>query len=301
MRIARVRVEWLATPMLALECDGATYDVAALEERDGGGMGAPVDFHARLFSLSCAGLRLLDERIRAGYRPSEARLLPGQFLPLAPCDTDRAAFVQMGPYELDCSHPVFRHRDARGLMGDGQSIPFPEQIQQPDVEPSLAVVLREDLWRATAEQAESAVLGYALVLDWTARDGLADWRCRGTDLEAGCQLGPALVSLDEVRGIAGLGVRMRVGEHEWNAGKVGDWTYSVGESLAYVSQHVELRAGDVLGAGRFRDASPSAAGPPLRYGDWVSVAVERLGTLTGRAVRGPSLGRWRAVSPARPR
>jgi hypothetical protein len=33
MRIARVRVESMATPVLALVCDGASYDVAALEER----------------------------------------------------------------------------------------------------------------------------------------------------------------------------------------------------------------------------------------------------------------------------
>jgi 2-keto-4-pentenoate hydratase/2-oxohepta-3-ene-1,7-dioic acid hydratase in catechol pathway len=238
---------------------------------------------------------MLYERVRAGYRPSAARLLPGEFLPLAPCDTDRAAFVQMGPYELDGPHPVFRHRDARGLLGDGQSVPFPEPIEQPDVEPSLAVVLREDLWRATAEQAERAVLGYSLLLHWTAADGLDDWRCRPSELEPACQLGPTLVSADELRAVAELGVRVRVGEHEWSAGKVGGWTYAASESLAYVSQHVELRAGDVVGAGRFRGASPSAAGRRLSYGDWVSVTVERLGTLTGRAVRGPSLGRWRAV------
>ena len=88
---------------------------------------------------------------------------------------------------------------------------------------------------------------------------------------------------------------MRVGMHEWGAGKVGDWTYTAAESLAYVSQHVELRAGDVLSAGRFRESSPRTMGCPLSYGEMVSVSVERLGTLKGRSVRGPALGRWRAL------
>ena len=297
MRIARARVESLATPVLALVCDGATYDVATLEERAGPGLAAPTDFHARVIALSCAGLRMLHERVRAGFRPAEARLLPGEFLPLAPCDTDRAAFVQLAPYELDGPQPVFRYRDARGLEGDGQSIPFPaaEPIEL-DVEASLAVVLREDLWRATPEQAERAVLGYSLVLDWAAAAGLADWGGRRADRDAGTQLGPALVTPDEARELASLTVRMRVGEHQWSAGRVGDWSYAPAESLAYVSQHVELRAGDVLSAGRFRGAAPEQGGCTLRYGDWVTVSVERLGALTGRAVQGPARGRWRAAA-----
>jgi 2-keto-4-pentenoate hydratase/2-oxohepta-3-ene-1,7-dioic acid hydratase in catechol pathway len=288
----------MATPVLALVCDGASYDVAALEERARPGLVAPSDFHARVVSLSCAGLRELDQRVRAGFRPAAARLLPGEFLPLAPCDTDRAALVQMGPYELDASHPVFRHRDARGLVGDEQSISFPEQVEHPDVEASLAVLLREDLWRATAEQATRAVLGYALLLDWAASCTLDRWPCRPPELDAGIQLGPTLVTADEVRQVSELPVRMRLNEHEWSAGLVGDWTYAAAESLAYVSQHVELRAGDVIAAGRFRGASPGPRVGSLRYGDRVSVAVERLGALTGRAVRGPALGRWRAASPA---
>src|SRR5689334_14131925 len=96
MRIARVLHESSSTPIVALERDGAVYDVRALEEsydarttRDA--LFAPTDFHARVIALGGAGLHALDDALRSGRRPSSARLLPDSFLWRAPCDTDRCA------------------------------------------------------------------------------------------------------------------------------------------------------------------------------------------------------------------
>ena len=71
-------VDDVAEPVLALERDGALYDVAELDrafdtrlspER----MAGASDFHVRAFALAGAGLHELDERLRAGDRPSAAR------------------------------------------------------------------------------------------------------------------------------------------------------------------------------------------------------------------------------------
>lgn len=82
MRIARVlRAEDLR-PIVALERDGALYDVALLEqifgtERAPGPIAEPWDFHSRVVALAGAGLAELDDRLLAGDRPTEARLHPG--------------------------------------------------------------------------------------------------------------------------------------------------------------------------------------------------------------------------------
>jgi 2-keto-4-pentenoate hydratase/2-oxohepta-3-ene-1,7-dioic acid hydratase in catechol pathway len=280
--------------MLVLVCDGAYYDVAELEARLGHGPPRPVDFRARVLGLGCAGLRELDERVRAGFRPTEARLLAGSFLPLACCDTDRAALVQMGPYDLDTGQPVFRLRDARSLVGDGQYISFPAHAAEPRVEAAIAVVLADDIVRATPEQAARAILGYALALDWYSSASSSPWPARLAEHDAGAQLGPLLVMKHELGAIDQLRAWLAVDGEQICAGKVGDWRFSVAESLAYVSQFQELRAGDVVSAGKLRCHGPSS-GPWPRYGSKVTIKVERLGELTGTPVRGPAIGRWRSA------
>lgn len=292
MRIARVRLESMATPVLAFVCDGAVYDVAELEARSSAPAWGSTDFHTRVIGLSCAGLEPLYEQLRAGERPTEARLPPGTFLPLAPCDTERASYIQLGPYDRAAPTPRFRHQPARALTGDGQPISFPAEAPTPDFEAGVAAVLRDDLWRAAAGEAGRAVLGYTLVLDWSAwRE--EPWHGRPAWLDAPSQLGPAVVTRDEFPRLAELRARVRVGTDEWNAGLVGDWPFEVAEAIAFISQHVELRAGDVIGVGRFRLGSAGSVGRTLRYNQRVTVSVEGLGELMGWAVRGPAPGAWR--------
>ena len=101
----------MAAPIVALVCDGASYDVAALVERWGfGTWGYASDFHTRVFGLRCAGHAEVDARLRAGDRPSEARLWPREMLPLPPCDDERAAYVQLAPYAHPGAEPVFELR-----------------------------------------------------------------------------------------------------------------------------------------------------------------------------------------------
>ena len=113
----------MAAPVTVLVCDGAFYDLATLEERWGwDAWGYASDFHTRVLSLRCAGLAEVDARLRSGDRPTEARLLPGDLLPLAPCDDERAAYVQLAPRHVSLSEPAFALRDARSLVGDGQPV-----------------------------------------------------------------------------------------------------------------------------------------------------------------------------------
>src|SRR5262245_1818349 len=125
MRIARVLhapapsleidAERAPTPTIALERDGALYDVAELEGLFGSPprRGGDDDFHARVIALGAEGLGRLDERLLGGERPTAARLPPSEALWLPPCANERCAYVQAG----DGDPPRWRFANARGLVG----------------------------------------------------------------------------------------------------------------------------------------------------------------------------------------
>lgn len=281
MRIARVLHESSPLPLLALERDGALYDVGELDRIFGTPYDPDVfpgaaDFHTRVIALGGAGLEALDERLRAGHRPSEARLLPGSFRWLPPCDDGRALYAQMAPYDAG-QRPSFRIENARALTGHDEPVVFPEEEEHPALELGLAVVLGEDLCAATVEEAERAILGYAILNGWCGRDDAA--RDPAAARRVGAQLGPVLVTADEVGDVARLRAQIRADGQVIASPAVGGSPRSPAASIAWLSRYSPLRAGDLVGAGCIH----AAAAP---WGAAVELLIERLGKLTGRAVRG---------------
>jgi hypothetical protein len=273
-------------PLLALERDGALYSVGELE-RVFGTRFSPVrlagacDFHTRAIALGGAGLDELDDRLRAGDRPTSARLLPGSFAWLPPCDTERALLVQLGAYDEPVDEPLHRLGDARGLVGHGCAVPFPPGESHPDFELGVAAVLRDDLQGAGPAEAERAILGYAILNGWTGRDD----RARPGARRVPAQLGPVLVTPDEVGDLAPLKAQARVDARTVATAGLGGWSFSLAESIAWVSRWHALRAGDVIGAGCVHGGRGEAA-----FGATVELQVERLGKLAGRPVRRGGVG-----------
>lgn len=305
MRIARVLHASSPLPIVALERDGALYSVADLERALTAGRSSTAivgasDFHARVIALACAGLAELDDRLLAGDRPTEARLPPRSFLWLAPCATDRVCLVRMAPSD---DEPAYWIGHARGLLGHDARSPFPADEERPDFELCVAAVLRDDLQRATYAEAQRAILGYAILNGWTAR--AAEERARDRNLGLGRardfapQLGPLLVTADELDDVGALRTQARLDAEILRCSAVGSWRFDLAESIAYVSNHIELQAGDVIAAPPVAGGSAAAHGRQLAYGSSVELSVERLGKLAGRPVRGPELAPWRA--PARPK
>lgn len=302
MRVARVLHASSPLPIVALERDGALYSVASLDRAfatsyapnrfaDSG------DFHARVIALACAGLAELDDRLLAGDRPTEARLPPQSFLWLAPCATERAALVHMAPSD---DEPAYFLGHARALLGHEASSPFPPDEERPDFELCVAAVLRDDLRRATSTEARRAILGYAILNGWTARD--EEERARGVGWGVASardfapQLGPLLVTADEIGDVGALRTQARVGADVLRCSSVGSWRFDIAESIAYVSNHIELNAGDVISAPPVAGGSAASQGRALAYGTSVELTVERLGKLAGRPVRGPEPVAWRSAA-----
>lgn len=300
MRIAHVLQIATSAPTVALERDGALYDVAALERRFAtkfAEMPGVSDFHTRVVALRCAGLHALDDRLLSGDRPTVGRLQPGTFLWLPPCTIDRAALVQLGPYTPAGDRPSYRFGNSRALLGHGAVIPFPASEEEPDYELNIAALLCEDLRRATPDEAERAIAGYAVLNDWTARGAEARAHAQGLPpseaKDFATQLGPVLVTPEELGPVEALRTQVRIDAKAHLCSRIGDWKFSLAESIACVNDRVELRAGDVISAGCVTGGSAVCSGKPLAYGSTVELMIERLGRLTGRPVRGPEQVPWR--------
>jgi len=265
MRIARVlHHESSVTPLAALERDGSLYGVAALEalratrlaterlEESG-------DFLARVFALGCAGLADLDEGLRGGFCPEVALLAPEDTFVLPPCDPSRACWVQVLP------DGGWALGSARGITASGLAVPLPAD-DDPVVSLGVAALIGEELRRASFVEAERAVLGFTLIAGW-ASQSLGG-------LFVGAQLGPYLVTRDEVPDPAGL-----VAHVDGAAAGEACSAESIAECIALASHHVDLFPGDVI-------AAPPLATRNTAFDVRVTLGVERIGTLVARASRG---------------
>ncbi len=155
MKIARILHESCPFPVVALERDGALYDVAELDVRFATPralrlLGGASDFFSRVIALGGVGLDELDQRLAAGYRPTEARLAPGSFLWLPPCDPDRAMLVHVA--RDPAGDLTVRLGNARAILGHEAASPFPGGATQPELELGIAAILGDDLRRASVER-----------------------------------------------------------------------------------------------------------------------------------------------------
>lgn len=263
MRLARVLVSESIRPVVALERDGALYELGALERAWGRGeLGS--DFHRRLIALRGAGLAELDERLGGGDRPSAARVAPGGFLWLAPCDTERAACVHI---DVSGAEPRAWLGSARRLLGEGASV---ELVTDASVELALGVLLGEELRRASVREVEAAMVGFAPALRYGAPSPPAALE---SALRDRVQLGPVLVSRDAAPSVQLARSRLRIGSTAKDGVRLGDACCSAAEAIAQVSRDFDFAPGDLVIFGPF-------ARLPAVPGQAVAGGVEQLGTLS---------------------
>jgi 2-keto-4-pentenoate hydratase/2-oxohepta-3-ene-1,7-dioic acid hydratase in catechol pathway len=171
------------------------------------------------------------------------------------------------------AEPLLFFKPLSSLLAPGGVVRMPAASERVDFEGELAVViarrvrnLKEDEWR-------TAVRGYTLANDVTARDLQkkdGQWtRAKGFDTF--CPVGP-LVS-DEVDPGAGLTIETRVNGEVRQHGSTLDFIFSIPQLLAYITSAITLEAGDLLLTG-----TPSGVGP-LNAGDRVEVSMPGLGVL----------------------
>ncbi len=180
--------------------------------------------------------------------------------------------------------PVVFTKYANTVVGPGQTVRIPDITTQVDYEAELAVVIGRTANRVSAQDALDHVLGYACCNDVSARDLQfsegGQWS-HSKSLDTFLPLGPWIVTTEEIPDPQDLSIRCSVNGSTVQDGHTSKMVFSVAELIAFLSNGMTLRPGDIIctgtppGVGQAR--SPQLF---LTGGDEVTVEIEGLGSLS---------------------
>lgn len=169
------------------------------------------------------------------------------------------------------------------LVGAGDAITWPAGLtEQVDYEAELALVIGARVRDLTPETALSAVAGYTILNDVSARDlqfAEKQW-VRAKSLDSFCPMGPWLVTPDEVGDPNALKIACRLNGQVMQESNTSEMIFNVAKVLVAASAGTTLLPGDVISTG-----TPDGVGvfrkPPvfLKAGDQVEIEIEKIGTL----------------------
>ena len=183
--------------------------------------------------------------------------------------------------------PILFAKYRNALNGPTSPIILPSMSEEIDYEAELAVVIKKQCKRVSAEEALEYVAGYTALNDVSARDlqfRSGQW-LSGKSLDTFAPCGPALV-INEISDPQSLNISTRVNGQTLQHSNTCNMIFSVAETLAYISQLMTLEPGDIIATG-----TPEGVGfkrnPPIFLcdGDVVEVEIEGIGTLRNPVIR----------------
>ncbi|MEZ4315912.1 MAG: fumarylacetoacetate hydrolase family protein [Myxococcota bacterium] len=244
-----------------------------------------VDGTPRWGALEGPEVALLDGSFADGFRPTGARIpLPHTLLaPVAPTKIVCAArnyaahAKEMGGEVPD--EPRIFLKAPSAVVGPGEAIVLPPGAGRVDPEGELAVVIGRRARHLTPEDAMSAVFGFTLVNDVTARvyqkkDGIFG---RAKSFDTFCPAGPWV---DTGLDASDVVIQTAVNGEIRASGRTSDMIFSVVDLLVWITAVMTLEPGDLVATG----TPPGVAA--LEPGDVVEVHVDGLGTLASPVIQG---------------
>ncbi|GAB2456569.1 fumarylacetoacetate hydrolase family protein [Jatrophihabitans fulvus] len=204
--------------------------------------------------------------------------------------------------------PVGYFSNVASLRGPREAVEIPGGSQRLDFELEVGAIVSRTLRSASPDEAASAIAGYLVLCDWSARDlqfremegSLGPFK--GKDFAS--SLGPVLVTPDEIAGRrSGTGYDLTMtasvngreyGRDQWSSAY---WSFE--ELLSYASWNSVVEAGALVGSGTCQGGCilelslrhGSERYPWLADGDRVSLAIEGMGSIETE-IRAPARGPW---------
>lgn len=252
---------------------------------------------------------ILDDLAGATLDPArlaEVAALDLEALPLVPqaarygpCVAGVSNFIAVGLNYRDHARetgaeppaePILFNKAPSCIVGPDDDVVIPPGSQATDWEVELAVVIGREGWRLDLTGARDVVAGFCICHDVSERayqlERGGQWM-KGKGCPTFGPLGPWLVTPDEVPDVQDLSLWLDVNDAPMQRGVTRDMIFGVYDLVAYASQYMMLRPGDVITTG-----TPAGVGlgrkPPvyLRPGDRVALGIDGLGRQTQRLVAG---------------
>jgi len=183
---------------------------------------------------------------------------------------------EMGNDERD--PPFFFAKPADAVVVGGASIPYPPQTNDFQHEVELIVAIGKDGSDIAVESALEHVYGYAVGLDMTRRDlqAVAKKAGRPWEMAKAFDHSAPIGTIEPASAIghpASGAISLKVNGEVRQTGDLGDQIWSVSEAIAYLSQFVTLKAGDLIMTGTPAGVSAVVAG------DVLEGTIEGVGTV----------------------
>jgi 2-keto-4-pentenoate hydratase/2-oxohepta-3-ene-1,7-dioic acid hydratase in catechol pathway len=163
------------------------------------------------------------------------------------------------------------------IVGDGETVPWPRYTSRLDIEPELSVVYGNE---------KQPVAGFCIFNDVSARDVQATefvgGFCLTKDMAKGNQLGPYLVTLDEVGDPYNLKVTVLVNGQVKYRGSTSEISHKAEDVFAWLGFMAPLKPGSVMAFGTIPDCTGCDHDDFIDPGAEIQISFERLGTLQCR-------------------
>ena len=255
-----------------LHSDGTIRDLTGLVPDIGGAI------------LSDAGLAML--------RAMDAATLPvvAPGTRLGPCVAGTGKFICIGLNYSDHAaetgatvppEPIIFMKATSAICGPNDPIIIPRGSEKTDWEVELAVIIGTRAKYVSQADALNHVAGYAVTNDVSERafqiERSGQWT-KGKSCDNFGQIGPWLVTRDEVADPQDLPMWLTVNGKTYQNGSTRTMVYGVAHLVSYLSQFMTLHPGDVISTG-----TPPGVGlgqkPPhyLKPGDVVELGVQGMG------------------------
>jgi 2-keto-4-pentenoate hydratase/2-oxohepta-3-ene-1,7-dioic acid hydratase in catechol pathway len=209
---------------------------------------------------------------------------------LGPCVAGTGKFICIGLNYADHAaesgmavppEPVIFMKATSAICGPNDPIIIPRGSEKTDWEVELAVIIGTKAKYVSKEDALQHVAGYAVANDVSERafqtERAGQWT-KGKSCDNFGQLGPWLVTRDEVPDPQDLSMWLTVNGEKVQNGSTRTMVYGVAHVVSYLSQFMTLHPGDVISTG-----TPPGVGmgmkPPryLKAGDVVELGIAGLG------------------------
>ncbi len=163
------------------------------------------------------------------------------------------------------------------IVGDLVTVPWPVYTSRLDIEPELVVVYGNE---------KQPVAGYCIFNDISARDVQATefvgGFCLTKDMANGNQLGPYLVTPDEVGDPYDLKVTVVVNGQVRYQGSTSEISHKAEDVFAWLGFIAPLKPGTAMGFGTIPDSTGCDHDDFIDPGADIAISFERLGTLRCR-------------------
>ena len=270
------------------ETTGRTTRVGYLDGNDivdvgfDGDMVAFIEADAPRGTTTAAGT-LDTTRLRAPLRPRTIR----DFLAFE--GHLRNAFAGLGKEIPDEWYrvPAYYKGLPDTVIGPGDEIPWPSYTEKLDHELELAAVIGRTGKDITEPSALEHVFGYTIWNDMSARDAqtrelpIGMGPCKAKDWDGSNVFGPCIVTADEIDP-HDVNLEVRINGEGWGGDNTKAMHHTFESMIAYASQGLTLRAGEVLGSGTATGGSGLELDRWLQPGDEIEMEASGIGVLRNR-------------------